>query len=79
MIRISSFILLSFILLWLPLQLSWMAMLFYMLRFGGTEVVVFAILLDWYLQPTWPYLSVIAMVLAVVVPVVQQRLMFYTT
>ncbi|MAZ30159.1 hypothetical protein CL655_02650 [bacterium] len=79
MMRLLSFFACSILLLWLPVSFAWLPLLVYALFYTPIELLVVAILLDWYLGPTWPVLTISALAVALSIPLLRSRLMFYTT
>lgn len=79
MIVIAYIFGLSLLLLWLPLTLAWIPMMVYTLYVGRIAPVVIAVLFDWYYVASVPYLTLCALCIAIIVPFVRSRLMFYTT
>jgi hypothetical protein len=70
---------LALLLLWLPLMVAWIPMALYAFFYGRVVPVVLVMLIDWYLLASVPYLTLCALAIVVLVPLVRTRTMLYTT
>lgn len=78
LLRVLSFCVVTLGLLWFPYAVSFLLVAAYAWRWNGIELVLVTIVIDWFLVPAVPVLTLGTATIVVLLPTVRRLLMLYT-